>query len=104
MSAKFHLGITMAGAYTAGAIDYLFEALRRWEDEKRNSRGPVPPHEIQIDVIGGASAGGITAALTGLACFTGLDSVNDFEKASKPDYKPRNLLFDAWVNLGTVSK
>jgi hypothetical protein len=36
----FHLGLTMAGAvsagcYTAGVMDYLFEALDLWERAKK---------------------------------------------------------------------
>jgi len=38
----FHLGLCMAGsvsagAYTAGVIDYLFEALNNWYAEKQKN-------------------------------------------------------------------
>ena len=63
----FHLGITMsgaisAGAYTAGVLDYLIEALDAWEEKKRQGAA-VPDHHIGLKVISGASAGSITAAI-----------------------------------------
>ncbi len=104
MQKKFHLGITLAGAvsagaYSAGVMDYLFQALNEWEKEKQNQRSDIPDHSVQIDVIGGASAGGMTAIMAPLACYAGTDSVRDYEKASDPNFKPRNLFFDSWVNL-----
>lgn len=68
----FKIGLTMAGAisagaYTAGVFDMLMEALDEWEKAKTNAGSPdVPRHEAVISVITGASAGGITGAL-GLA-------------------------------------
>jgi hypothetical protein len=115
-NSTLHLGITMAGAvsagaYTAGVIDFLFEALQQWEEAKKkeahlpDDQKTVPPHQIKIEVLGGASAGGITAALTALACYSGMDPVKDAEQAKAPDFKPENnLLFDAWVNLAGGSK
>jgi len=106
-----HLGITMAGAvsggaYTAGVIDYLFETLQKWEiaKEKENALPPeqktVPPHRVQIEVIGGASAGAMTAALAAFSCYTGVDPVDDAKAAKSAGFKPENnLFFDAWVNL-----
>ncbi|MFN0212609.1 MAG: patatin-like phospholipase family protein, partial [Saprospiraceae bacterium] len=106
-----HLGITMAGAvsagaYTAGVMDYLFEALQKWETAKKKEaklskkKKKIPPHCVQIDVIGGASAGGITAALTALTCFSGINPVTKLEPVKEKGDKPsNNLLFDTWVNL-----
>ncbi len=53
----FHLGITMAGAvsagaYTAGFMDYILEALSAWEAAKKenennpNSRLFVSAHDV----------------------------------------------------------
>lgn len=103
----FHLGITMAGAvsagaYTAGAIDYLLEALAKWEEyrKKAPTKIPVPPHRVVIDVVGGGSAGGVIAALTALACKVGIEPVKNYNEAKQPGYKPKNnLLFEAWVNM-----
>ncbi len=65
ISNTYHLGLAMAGAvsagaYTAGVLDYLFETLERWEAEK--IKGGVPTHKVVLDIMGGASAGGMCAA------------------------------------------
>lgn len=106
----FHIGIAMAGAvsagaYTGGVIDYLLQTLDSWEKAKANNRAieaefgrdeskgydpTLPMHDVVIDVIGGASAGGITAALTALTLMEGFH-------AARPE-KP-NKLYDSWVNL-----
>ncbi len=80
---KIRLGICMAGAvsagaYTAGVIDYLMETLERWQQRKDSIRSKresgqaltpweakVPSHEVVIEVLSGASAGGMTAAVLG---------------------------------------
>lgn len=110
----YRIGIAMAGAvsagaYTAGVMDYLFEALQNWEKAKANNRrilkefGPdtdkgydpsIPMHDAVIEAIGGASAGGITAAVGALALFEGINPVN----STCPDPNA-NKLFDTWVNL-----
>lgn len=66
----FQLGICMAGAvsagaYTAGVLDCLLEALEGWE-QKRGQAG-VPTHRVSISVVGGASAGGVTGLLAAAA-------------------------------------
>ncbi|MBL7792263.1 MAG: hypothetical protein JNK77_08060 [Saprospiraceae bacterium] len=110
---KFRIGIAMAGAvsagaYTAGVIDYLLEALERWEQAKKKNRelGPshkdydhsVPMHDVVIDVLGGASAGGMTAAITSLAMFEGMNPVRQ-----PADGQTGNRLYDSWVNLNDGS-
>jgi hypothetical protein len=105
----YHLGITLAGAvsagaYTAGVLDYLFETLDLWTDAKeknikalRNANDnlelakstygyddSVPMHNVIIEVMGGASAGSIAAALALLQLGTS-----------------SRLLYDSWVNLNT---
>ena len=63
----FEIGLVMAGAvsagaYTAGVIDFMIEALEQWEEAK-NREEDVPDHNLKIRVIAGASAGGMTAAI-----------------------------------------
>src|SRR5271166_4505580 len=65
----FHLGLSMsgaisAGAYTAGVIDFLIQALQSWEDQRNSG---VPGHRVGIKVLSGASAGAITGALGAIA-------------------------------------
>lgn len=69
-------GAVSAGAYTAGVIDYLIETLERWQQQKEIIRNKidkniplsdteqlVPLHDVVIEVLSGASAGGMTAAV-----------------------------------------
>ncbi|MBP6732302.1 MAG: patatin-like phospholipase family protein [Chitinophagales bacterium] len=89
-SNTYHLGLAMAGAvsagaYTAGVLDYLFETLERWEAEK--IKGGVPTHNVVLDIMGGASAGGMCAAIAPLQHL-----VDD-----KTDKEP--LLKDLWINI-----
>ena len=112
-----HLAITMAGAisagaYTAGVIDYLLEVLDRWSELKDLKDPRVPTHNIKIEVLSGASAGGITAAITSVALHRrdrhSIKSYNPEEEekhnaVSADDYnsdrRKLNRLYNAWVNL-----
>jgi len=63
----FELGLTLsgavsAGAYTAGVLDEIFEALDEWDTERR-IRSDVPDHRVELRVMAGASAGGMCAAI-----------------------------------------
>ncbi|WP_394750914.1 hypothetical protein [Spongiimicrobium salis] len=106
----FHLGITMAGAvsagcYTAGFMDYLLETLNKWEEAKSKNRQlaaegkemdkRIPMHNVAIDVLGGASAGGMVSMITTLAFYQ-----KDIKPVLKPSYtKTGNILYDSWVLL-----
>ncbi|MGF1456846.1 MAG: patatin-like phospholipase family protein [Alphaproteobacteria bacterium] len=58
-------GGTSAGAYTAGVLDFLVEALDAWAGHQgREVNGtPVPALDVQISTMAGASAGGICGAI-----------------------------------------
>jgi hypothetical protein len=71
----FQLGLALAGAisagaYTAGVLDFLFQALSEWE--KQRGQPATPRHRVVLKVIAGASAGGITGALGAIALARGL--------------------------------
>ena len=97
----FQLGICMAGAvsagaYTAGVMDYLLEALATYE--KTRDQNGFPSHKIEIPVMGGASAGGMTAIITAAALQQGITPVT----APLPDpqqERPENILYHSWVDL-----
>jgi hypothetical protein len=113
----FRLGIVMAGAvsagaYTAGVMDYLLETLQRWEEAKRRNQRiledcshdldkakqegfdpSVPPHRVVIEVMAGASAGGMTAAITAMSLLEGIPPFREGGDNSA------NRLFTSWVNL-----
>jgi len=100
----FHLGITMAGAvsagaYTAGFMDYILEALSAWEAAKKehenNPNSTIPNHSVIIDAIGGASAGGMVSMITTLALCAG--NIKPVKEVSNT--KTGNILYDSWVFL-----
>jgi hypothetical protein len=104
----FYLGLNMAGtvsagAYTAGVIDFLIEAMDAWYEERQRQlqqfgthydQWTISPHEVQLAVMTGASGGGITAALSAAALSQPFDPVHDQTPA--PGSKLNNL-FRAWV-------
>lgn len=65
-------GAVSAGAYTAGVMDFIVEALDRWEAQKRAdfeahgmdfARWSVPPHAVRLRSVAGASAGSVVGAI-----------------------------------------
>jgi len=63
----FRLGLVLsgtvsAGAWTAGALDALIEAMDGWERAKARGAA-VPQHRVRLEVIGGASGGGVNGAI-----------------------------------------
>ncbi len=113
----FHLGLTMAGAvsagaYTGGVMDYLFEALDKWErakacksekdlpeDLKGIDLKLVPKHHVIVDAMGGNSAGGMTTIMSALYAIQ-----NEIKPVTKPpsdNYleKKDNIFWDSWILL-----
>ena len=95
----FEIGIVMAGAisagaYTAGVMDFLIQALDAWQMMKDAGKDvDCPRHDVKLKVISGASAGGMTAALaTGMLC-------EDFEHvvSDQVEEAANNKLFESWV-------
>lgn len=98
----FRIGISMAGAvsagaYTAGVMDYLLEALEDWERAKELNLPGVPKHNVLIEVLSGASAGGMTAVITAAAIQKNFPHIN--LKNYNTPLSRDNPLFDSWVNL-----
>jgi len=97
----FQLGICMAGAvsagaYTAGVMDYLLEALEAYE-KVRGTPG-YPSHKIEIPAIGGASAGGMTAIIAAAALQQGIEHI-DKPLPNLQQERPENILYHSWVDL-----
>lgn len=64
----FELGLVLAGAvsggaYTAGVIDFLVEALDAWYAAKAAGDKTVPRHDTRLGIVAGASAGSVVGAL-----------------------------------------
>ncbi|WP_162558645.1 patatin-like phospholipase family protein [Robertkochia solimangrovi] len=98
-------GAVSAGAYTAGVMDYLLETLELWKLAKHQNRKlgidhpdydhSIPMHDVEIEVLSGASAGGITATLSLLSL------VNPMHRPVNSDNPERsnNLFYDCWVQM-----
>jgi predicted acylesterase/phospholipase RssA len=97
----YHIGISMAGAvsagsYTAGVLTQLFETINKWYEYKQKgiafnapdgkpvtiNPAEMPLHEICLEALSGASAGGMCTALLAV-CF----AEGKFDR-----------LYDTWVN------
>lgn len=97
----FHLGINMAGAvsagaYTAGVLDFLIEALEQWYVAKASANPQVPLHDISIDVFSGASAGGMCAAIAAVMVQGSFQHIRNPADPSVKD--TTNKFYESWVN------
>ncbi len=98
-------GSVSAGAYTAGVLDFLFEALEAWEQKKAQNRfkygndyskWDVPWHDIVITGLSGASGGGVTCGLILNSIGKQIDPV----KIPPPNgtIPANNDFYNIWVN------
>src|SRR5271165_2283892 len=95
----FEIGFVMAGAisagaYTAGVIDFIFEALDAYEEAKTSRDWDGPTHDVRVPVMAGASAGGMTSAISALHAFRDLEHV---WPGTAPPPPERNRLYSSWV-------
>lgn len=95
----FELGLVMAGAisagaYTAGVVDFLFEALDAYNEEKSKPGWDGPTHDVRIPTMSGASAGGMTSAISALHAFHNLAHVWPDKPVPPPE---QNRLYSSWV-------
>jgi len=104
----FEIGLVMAGAvsagaYTAGVVDFLLEALRRYGKVRKKFAEAHPGqslHNVQIRVVAGASAGGMTGTML---LSTMMDPhyrpMSGFDPAdvTRPDIDA-NVFYRSWVD------
>src|SRR5579864_6186596 len=95
--AAFKIGIDMAGAisagaYTAGVLDFLTEALEEWYKAKSGGQA-VPEHEVTIEVLAGASAGGMCSAISAVMLLEDFDHIHDTTLQGT-----NNRFYESWVN------
>lgn len=124
----FHLGLTMAGAvsagaYTGGVMDYLMQTLDVWQKAKDKNnqvwdklqiegnltedslRGRgydfrIPMHNVVIDAIGGASAGGMTSTMSMMAAVDkDYTPVETLKQTETPEGTQNNIFYESWVRL-----
>ncbi|MBB4267434.1 patatin-like phospholipase family protein [Roseospira visakhapatnamensis] len=96
----FELGLVMAGAvsagaYTAGVIDFIVEALDTWDRERAAGNPRAPTHQVRVPVMSGTSAGGMTTAILAAVAHRDFPHVR---MADSDAAATGNPLFDAWVN------
>ncbi len=95
--ATFKIGINMAGAvsagaYTAGVLDFLTEALDEWYAAKQRGEA-VPRHDVMIEVFSGASAGGMCAAISSVMLHREFEHIHDVNQRNTS-----NIFYESWVN------
>jgi hypothetical protein len=86
-------GTVSAGAYTAGALDFLLEALEAWHSD------PRPLHRIVIKTAGGSSGGAVCTAILGLLSGRKVPHIQGTLQALAANLADTgNPLWDLWVN------
>lgn len=88
-------GTVSAGAYTAGVIDFLVEALDAWTVAKAQQDSEAPAHDIKIRILSGTSGGGVNSVL--LARALGYAFRHPGPGVSQ-EALTKNPLFHVWVN------
>ncbi len=109
-SDEFKIGINMAGAvsagaYTAGVLDFLIEALGEWQKAKDALRAyianagsgappaAVPLHSVRIEIFTGASAGGMCAAISSVMVQQDFVHIR-----TGMERNTNNVFYESWVN------
>jgi hypothetical protein len=85
-------GAISAGAYTAGVLDFMTEALDAWTQAKADG-AEVPQHNVTIEAFSGASAGGLCAALSAVLLQDDFEHVTGATKRGTT-----NRFYESWVN------
>ncbi len=99
---EFQIGLTLSGgatcgAYSAGVMDFLFEALSEWEKAIQQGHQKLPPWTVRIRNMVGSSAGAIVTTLAA-ASITAFHE--PLPKAFRLGDTPleNNILYRGWVS------
>lgn len=97
----FELGLSLAGgvscgAYTAGVMDFIIEALDAWQERLKQGDPEAPDHQVRLSTLGGASSGALNAAIVTAVLAHQLPAVRSSTPASEAASNP---LYDSWVNM-----
>jgi len=108
MAEPFRIALTMAGAisagaYTAGVLDFLLEALDQWERAKSGAlppdeRGAAPRHRVLLSAVTAASAGSVCAGV--LAASLGRSNIP--MSGARAPAVGANKLYDSWVRAARI--
>lgn len=88
-------GTVAAGAYTAGVLDFLIEALDAWEEAKTKKHN-LPNHKVRLSVISGTSGGGACALIAAKALSHRFPPQ---PAPPPPGQESNNPLYNVWVEL-----
>ena len=86
-------GTVSAGAYTAGAVDFLIQALDCFAAAK--ATGAAPAHDVVLKLITGTSGGGVNAAIAARAL--GYDFPHVVRDTPVGAANTGNPFYDVWV-------
>ncbi len=112
----FEIALTMAGAvsggaYTAGFLDYLVEALDTWHAQKDAEKNlppeqrTVPSHKVVVCGASGASAGSMCTAILGVAINAKFPHVRwDGSSNQNAISGTGNPFFESWVKKISIEK
>jgi len=96
----FELGLVLGGtvsvgAYTAGALDLLVQALDSFHAQENSA-----PHQVKLMLATGSSGGAVCAALLGISLTHQFPAVVDNQAAlnSNGTGPAENKFWDVWVN------
>ncbi len=95
-------GTVSAGAYTAGALDFLIEALDSWTQLRDANNSAAPRHNVVLRVVTGTSGGGVCAAIMGRALAFEFDPI-----ARGTPVGPGltgNPFYDIWIKTLTLDR
>ena len=87
-------GTASAGAYTAGAMDFLIEALDCLSKAQREGR--APRHKVRLKLIAGTSGGGVNAAIAARALAYTYPHIARGTPVGAGG--SGNLFYDTWIN------
>lgn len=95
-------GTVSAGAYTAGAIDFLIQALDCWEKAVAEGDPMAPGHNVVLKVVSGTSGGAVIAATMARALayeFPPVDAAMIANNQPQAETNPFYLVWNKVLNL-----
>ena len=94
-------GTVSAGAYTAGAVDFLIEALDCWTRLREKGDASAPRHKVLLKVITGTSGGGVNAAIATRAL--AYDFPHVVRSTPHPERDTGNPFYETWIKRLTLN-
>jgi hypothetical protein len=94
-------GTVSAGAYTAGAVDFLIEAFDSWTGLRDKGDASAPRHKVLLKVVTGTSGGGVNAAIAARAL--AYDFPHVVRSTAHPERDTRNPFYETWIKHLTLN-